>query len=97
MSADRLDPFDMKVEKVCNFKRACVECQKDKSKKELRCEEKKHNAQNKLWTFTFTCLASRNISSELLQDKTTNAILMAFQWYIAQNSCPKSILTDKAA
>ena len=98
VSADALGPFQMKVENVCHFKSTCSKCQKQKSKEELDEEENQKSCKTKkCWIVIFTCLATRNISLELLQDKTTESFIMAFQRHIAENSCPKSILTDNAA
>ena len=88
----------MKTENVCHFKSACSKCQKEKSKAEHDEEESQKSCKTKkAWIVIFTCLATRNISLELLQDKTTESFFMAVQRHIAENSCPKSILTDNAA
>ena len=93
-----IGPFQMKVEKVCHFKSTCSKCQKQKSKEELDEEENQKSCKTKkCWMIIFTCLATRNISLELLQDKTTESFIMVFQRHIAENSCPKSILRDNAA
>ena len=98
ISADDLGSFQMKIENVCALKSNCTKCQKEKSKAELDEEERQKKCKTKkVWIVLFTCMSTRNISHELLQDEATESFIMAFQRHIAKNSCPKTILTDNAA
>ena len=97
ISADGMGPFEIKVENVCHFKAACNKCHKEKTYEEMQKEEDEKKCKTKkVYIVIFTCLSSRNINLELLQDRSTESFLMAFQRHCSENSFPKFILTDQA-
>ena len=91
ISLDVLGPLDMKLCAECHFNVFCKNCEQPKENgikgtKKPMCKTKK------IWVVLFGCLATRHVTLELLQDKCTEAFVMAFQRMTACHSTPRLIL-----
>ncbi|MCG7892044.1 MAG: hypothetical protein N0C80_17530, partial [Candidatus Thiodiazotropha endolucinida] len=50
----------------------------------------------KVWICLFTCLVTRAIHLELVQDMTSDEFLLCFRRFISQRGCPTEITSDNA-
>ena len=51
----------------------------------------------KVWISLFTCMVTRAVHLELIQDMTTEEFLLAFKRFIAQRGSPDEVISDNAA
>ncbi len=50
----------------------------------------------KVWVCLFTCLATRAVHLELVQDMSTNTFLLCFRRFVATKGTPEEIISDNA-
>ena len=58
----------------------------------VKCDTEK----NKVWICLFTCMVTRAVHLELVQDMTTEQFLLAFRRFISQRGVPIEIISDNA-
>ena len=54
------------------------------------------DGQKKVWVCLFTCLVTRAIHLELIQDISAEEFLLGFRRFISQRGCPSEIISDNA-
>ena len=54
------------------------------------------NGEKKVWVCLYTCLVTRAIHLELLQDMSTDEFLLGFRRFISQRGTPVEITSDNA-
>ena len=57
---------------------------------------KSRDDSKKVWICLFTCLVTRAIHLELLQDMSTEEFLLGFRRFTAQRGCPSEIISDNS-
>ena len=94
ISIDALGPLEMRLCAVCNYNTLCADCEKKKSAKK---KNKPENCEYKpVYVLLFADMVSRGVTLELLQDRTTESVLMAFTRMTELRSTPPVILGDNA-
>ena len=93
LSIDILGPLEMKICSVCNLASICRSCEKKNQKSAEGVDKCKFK---KVFVILFADMVSRAVHLELLQDRTTESILMAFQRMCSSKSTPRYILSDNA-
>ena len=94
ISIDALGPLEMRLCAVCNYNTLCADCEKKKSAKK---KNKPENCEYKpVYVLLFADMVSRGVTLELLQDRTTESVLMAFTRMTAVRSTPSVVLSDNA-
>ena len=86
ISLDACGPFRIKLCGICNFSATCRKCNKKKSEDERKEEEEQQQCKTKkVWITLFACMASRHVNLEMVQDKSCECFLMAFQRHCSEN------------
>ena len=94
VSIDCLGPLEMKLYSICHHASLWGKCVKQEKKNDKAAKECKFK---KVFVILFGDMVSRAVHLELLQDKTTESVLMAFQRMTSTRSTPRYILSDNAA
>ena len=89
-----MGPIEMKLCAVCNYKTLCHDCEtKLTTKKRNKPEECDYE---KVYVLLFADMVSRAVDLQLLQERTSESVLMAFIRMTSTRSIPTLVLSDNA-
>ena len=93
ISVHALGPLEMKLCAECHHNAHCINCERKENKfsyKKVDCKYKK------VFVILFADMVSRAVDPQLMQNRSTEAFLMAFISMSSAKSTPRFILSDNA-
>ena len=93
MSLDGCGPFEIKRCRICRKELKCLKCKKDL---DIGKTKTKDCPTEKVYVLVIRCHASRAIHLEMLQDRSTESLIMALKRFSNRRGRPSIIHSDNA-